>query len=164
MALPTFLAMLVSVSLVSASLDVDGVENLNERYVFYVVPLPFVGSRSGCEEGLPRRRRGRWWSCSRLLHPRRRLVPFARLEHNASFQSPGLLPWFKLAAWVGRASGVCRWGRRRRRGPLADAVHPVEREGWVATLVWMSLLSVVAVGRRRHPAKYYANAYADARP
>ena len=53
-ALPTLLAMLVSVSLVSASVDVDGVENLNERYVFYVVPLTFVGLALWTGERLPR--------------------------------------------------------------------------------------------------------------
>ena len=52
----TLLAMLISVSLVSASLDVDGVENLNERYVFYVVPLTFVGLALWVNTRLPRPR------------------------------------------------------------------------------------------------------------
>jgi hypothetical protein len=94
-ALPTFLAMLVSVSLVSASLDVDGVENLNERYVFYVVPLTFVGLALWTREKLPLPRPLAWVvlvvSCILAAS-----VPFARLEHNASFQSIALMPWIGL--------------------------------------------------------------------
>ena len=49
-ALPTALATLVSVSLVSASLDVDGVENLNERYSSTSSRSRSSGLQSGCEK------------------------------------------------------------------------------------------------------------------
>ena len=93
-ALPTLLAMLVSVSLVSASVDVDGVENLNERYVFYVVPLTF-GLALWTGERLPRPRPLVWLvlivGCILAA-----AVPFARLEYNASFQSIALMPWIGM--------------------------------------------------------------------
>src|SRR4029079_12726035 len=91
-ALPTLAAMLGSVSLVSASLDVEGTENLNERYVFYVVPLFFVGLGLWIQEGLQRPRRLAVVvvvSCCLLAA----VLPVDRLEYNAGFQSPGLLPW-----------------------------------------------------------------------
>lgn len=97
--LPVFAAMLASVSLVSASLDVDGRENLNERYVFYVVPLMFIGLALWIREGLPRPRP---WavvavaaSCALAA-----LLPVDRLRYNANFQSLALMPWF------GPVSGV----------------------------------------------------------
>ena len=95
-ALPTLLAMLVSVSLVSASVDVDGVENLNERYIFYVVPLTFVGLAIWVREGLPRRRPWALWLaglCCLLAG----VLPIERLRYNAGFQSPGLTPWLDLS-------------------------------------------------------------------
>ena len=60
LALPTLIVMLVSVAFVSASIDVDGTENLNERYLFYVVPLLFVGLALWVEEALPRPRPWAW--------------------------------------------------------------------------------------------------------
>jgi hypothetical protein len=90
--LSVFGAMLVSVSLVSASLDVDGHENLNERYLFYVVPLLFIGLAIWIREGLPRPR----LATSVTLAVGLLLVvelPIARLRYNASFQSPALMPW-----------------------------------------------------------------------
>ena len=91
-ALPTLLAMLFSVALVSASLDVDGKENLNERYVFYVAPILFVGFALWIEERLPRPYP---WAgaivavCAVLTI----VLPIGRLEYNAAFQSVALLPW-----------------------------------------------------------------------
>jgi hypothetical protein len=95
MALPTLVAMLSSVSFVSAALDVDGTENLNERYVFYVVPLMFVGLALWIAEGQPRP--GRWPLVSVLLSCLIcATLPIPRLTHNANFQSPGLLPLFAI--------------------------------------------------------------------
>jgi hypothetical protein len=94
-ALPTMLAMLASVALVSASLDVDGTENLNERYVFYVVPLTFVGLAIWIREGLPRPRRLEWALVAALCMLAV-VVPIERLEHNANFQSLALMPWLGL--------------------------------------------------------------------
>ena len=93
---PVVLAMLGSVSLVSASVDVDGTENLNERYVFYVAPLLLLGLAIWVKEGLARPRPLVWIvlsACGVLCA----LLPIGRLEHNASFQSPALMPWIGLS-------------------------------------------------------------------
>jgi hypothetical protein len=156
--LPTVAAMLGSVSLVSASLDVDGHENLNERYVFYVVPLLFIGLALWIGEKLPR---PRYWAaavvaaCCALTMS----LPIDRLRYNAEFQSLALLPWLKLslgpvalAATLGAfavLAGVL-WitCRRDRVGRL-----------WLVVGVWMSFLGLVAVGQAREPAQYYAHAH-----
>ena len=49
-----------SVSLVSSTFDVDGGESINERYVFVLVPLLFVGLALWIESGLPRPRPWAW--------------------------------------------------------------------------------------------------------
>ena len=91
-ALPTFGAMLFSVALVSASLDVDGTENLNERYVFYVVPLLLLGLAIWIQSGLPRPRTWAWVALVAFcLVPA--LLPMDQLEYNAGFQSLAILPW-----------------------------------------------------------------------
>lgn len=94
-ALPTMLAMIGSVALVSASLDVDGTENLNERYVFYVVPLMLVGLALWVREGLPRPRRIEWFLLAAVCILAV-AVPIERLEYNANFQSLALMPWLGL--------------------------------------------------------------------
>ena len=94
-AVPTFVAMLVSVALVSAALDVDGTENLNERYVFYVVPLLFIGLALWIHNGLPRPKAWAWWTVLALC-VLAAMLPIDRLEYNASFQSIALMPWIFL--------------------------------------------------------------------
>jgi hypothetical protein len=94
-ALPTWVAMLLSVAFVSASFDVDGVGNLNERYVFYVVPVAFVGLALWIETGLPRTRRGMWGvvaACCLVTA----LLPIDRLDYNAGLQALALVPWGAL--------------------------------------------------------------------
>ena len=90
--LPTFAAVILSVALVSASLDVDGTENLNERYVFYLVPLFVVGLALWIETGLSKPRPWVWvvLAAGCLLPV---ILPIDRLEYNAGFQSVALLPW-----------------------------------------------------------------------
>ena len=123
--LPTLIVMLVSVAFVSASIDVDGTENLNERYLFYVVPLLFVGLALWVEEGLPRPRRWAWVSllASACLVMS---LPIDRLVYNSGLQSVALLPWlvlpisgWALAVVVGFFTIVCGWVwlRRRARTP-----------------------------------------------
>ncbi len=55
--LSTLVAMLVAITLVSAAMDVDGTENLNERYLFYVAPLTILGLALWIERALPDRAR-----------------------------------------------------------------------------------------------------------
>jgi MFS family permease len=157
-ALPTFVAMLGSVSLVSASLDVDGTENLNERYIFYVVPLALVGLALWISEGLPRRRR---WTllivsiCCVLVV----VLPIDRLEYNAGFQSVGLLPWIglslpglALALVVGAFALTCGvvWMtcRRDRVGRL-----------WLLVGVWMMFVGALTVGSNHRSARGAAHAF-----
>ena len=104
--------MLLSVSLVSASLDVDGTENLNERYVFYVVPLLVIGLALWIESGLPRPRP---WALVAFLGSCLlvALLPVDRLEYNAGFQSVALLPWLSLSL-SGPALALCALGLRAR--------------------------------------------------
>ena len=93
--LPTLIVMLASVAFVSASIDVDGTENLNERYLFYVVPLLFVGLALWVEEGLPRPRPWAWGvvvaSAALVL-----ALPIDRLVYRSGLQSTALLPWVAL--------------------------------------------------------------------
>ena len=161
-ALPTFLAMLVSVSLVSASLDVDGVENLNERYIFYVVPLTFVGLALWSSERLPRPRSLVWivLASSCVLAA---VVPFARLEHNASFQSIALMPWIGLK-FVGPVLPVLvaaftlgcglLWLRSKR-----ETVGRL----WFVTGLTMTLLALLAIGGNASSASHSAQTFQGGR-
>lgn len=157
-ALPVILATLVSVSFVSASMDVDGTENLNERYVFYVVPLLLVGLVAWIEEGLPRRRP---WSllvvvgCCLLAV----VLPVDRLEYNAGFQSVALLPWIALsvsplalAVLMGAFTLAC--------GALWLTCRP-DRAGrlWLLVVVWMGLVGVFTVGSNHVSARSSASAF-----
>ena len=93
--LPTLTVMLVAVAVVSAGIDVDDTENLNERYLFYVVPLLFVGLALWIEEGLPRPRPWSWvavLACAGLVFS----LPIPRLVYNSGLQSTALLPWVVL--------------------------------------------------------------------
>ena len=140
--LPTLMVMLVSVAFVSASLDVDGTENLNERYVFYVVPLFFVGLALWMEEGLPRPRRWAWvvvLASACLVMS----LPIDRLVYNSGLQSVALLPW--LSADLGM--GV---GSRRRflhdRLWMGVAETPSADAGrlWIVVIVVMFLTGAAA--------------------
>jgi hypothetical protein len=142
--LPTLLAMLVSVSFVSASLDVDGTENLNERYVFYVVPLLFVGLALWIRERLPRPRPWAWLTVAACCLTAA-LLPIDRLGYNANFQSVALLPWLRLdvsgpvmAACVTAFTLACGalWliCRRDRVGYL-----------WIVVALWMAAVGAITV-------------------
>lgn len=157
-ALPTFAAMLGSVSLVSASLDVDQTENLNERYVFYVVPLLFVGLALWVREGLPRPRR---WAVAVVIACCVLAIglPIDRLEYNAGFQSVALLPWLSLSlspASLALLVGAFVLGC----GALWLSCRP-ERVGRLCLLValWMLFLGVVTVGTNANSATNSAYAF-----
>jgi hypothetical protein len=162
-ALPVFAAMLFSVSLVSASIDVDGTENLNERYVFYIAPLLFIGLALWIRQGLPRPRRSTaivLAAC--FLLPV--LLPVGRLAYNAEFQSIALLPWltlslprFALASIIAlfTLAGIGLWAscQPARSGRL-----------WLAVLLWMTFLSLVAIGRGMDRSTFFADAYGGSSP
>jgi hypothetical protein len=157
-ALPALLAMLASVSLVSASVDVDGVENLNERYVFYVVPIAFVGLALWIDARLPRPR-PLVWVIVAMCCVLAALLPFDRLEHNASFQSIALMPWIGLS-FVGPVLPVfvvaftlgcgLLWLRSQR-----DAVGRL----WFVTALSMSLLAALAIGGNADSASHSAQTF-----
>ena len=113
-ALPTAVAMLGSVSLVSSTFDVDGGESINERYVFVLVPLLFVGLALWIESGLPRPRPWAWATLAvACVLPV--IVPIARFEYTAEFQSLALLPWQSIpATGLALAALRCRLHRRLR--------------------------------------------------
>lgn len=157
-ALPTFAAMLGSVSLVSAALDVDGTENLNERYVFYVVPLMFVGLALWLSAGLPRPRMSTWLviaGCSVVAA----VVPVDRLEHNAAFQSVALLPWILLEV-SGFASVIVLGGFAVGCALLWRSCRP-DRAGrlWLLTGVTMVFIGLLAVGDHNFSSTSSARAF-----
>ena len=116
--LPTLLVMLASVAFVSASIDVDGRENLNERYLFYVVPLLFVGLALWVEEGLPRPRP---WVWGVVVVPAALVLtlPIDRLVYHSGLQSTALASVGRLAHLGGGARGRGRGVRARLRLPVA---------------------------------------------
>jgi hypothetical protein len=92
---PTCAAMLTVVAVISASVDVRGHDVLNERYLFYVVPLLLVGLALWIEQGLLRPARVAVPVAvgATLLAA---LIPFDWLSYNANFQALALLPWVVL--------------------------------------------------------------------
>lgn len=163
MTLPSIVAIVGSVSLVSASLDVDGVENLNERYVFYVVPLLFLALVLWVSEGMPRPRP---WAalvvlgCMTLAV----LLPIGRLSYNAGFQAASLEPWIAaslsrpgLTVLVGVFAGLCGgiW--------LASQEKRV-RAVWVVVGLWMPIAGLTTVNRNSETAAYFARSFAGLVP
>jgi hypothetical protein len=157
-ALPTFVALLGSVSLVSASIDVDGTENLNERYVFYLVPIILVGLALWIRRDT--RQRKRWGivvvagACVLVAS-----LPVDRLAYNAEFQSLALLPWIEISgsrvavgAMVAGFTLACGtvWLSTGRGRP---------GRMWLVVGVWMAFLGLVAVGKGAKPASYFAHAF-----
>jgi hypothetical protein len=142
--LPTALAMLGSISLVSASFDVDGAESINERYVFVLVPLVFVGLALWTQSGLPRPRPSAWaiLAVACMLPV---LVPIGRYDYTAEFQSLALLPWqslpvtgLALAVCVGVFTAICAlvWATVRRE---------TAGRAWLVSAATMIVVGAIAV-------------------
>ena len=156
--LPIVVAMLLSVALVSASVDVDGIGNLNERYVFHVVPLLFVGLALWIERGLPRPRP---WSAIVLgvacVAPA--LLPIRRLDYNAGLQALALVPWGTLSLTeVGTALlvGLLTLGF----GVLWLTARPgATARLWAMLAVWLTVLGVFTVESNRDSAERTAAAF-----
>jgi hypothetical protein len=159
-ALPTFATMLLSVAAVSASLDVDGHENLNERYLFYVVPLTFVGLAKWVDAGLPQPFPVVWVvvACCAAVAAS---LPFERLEYNAGFQSPALLPWMELpleGRWLAAIAGLSAF--------MCGALWLTCRQGsgirlWLLVAACLSATSVFATRESFAPASYFGRSFAD---
>ncbi len=157
-ALPTFAVMLLSVAFVSASFDVDGIGNLNERYVFHVVPLTFVGLALWIELGLPRPRPWAWVVLG-LACVAPALLPIDRLDYNAGLQALALLPWPELVGSPGAIAllvGVCT--------VALGAAWLVARPQtawrlWALVATWMVVLGLFAVESNRVSASRTAAAF-----
>jgi hypothetical protein len=156
--LPTIVAMLLSVAFVSASFDVDGIGNLNERYVFHVVPLLFVGLALWIERGLPRPRPWSWLVLGvACLAPV--LLPIDRLDYNAGLQALALVPWGALslnAAGTALLVGLVTIG--------AGALWLTARPGatariWALLAIWLAVLGVFVVDSNRASAGRTAAAF-----
>jgi hypothetical protein len=157
-ALPTVAVVLLSVALVSASFDVDGIGNLNERYVFHLVPLTFVGLALWIEQGLPRPRP---WAASVLgiacVAPA--LLPVDRLDYNAGLQALALVPWAEIVGSPGAIAilvGACTLAL----GASWLVARPrTAWRLWVLVATWMVVLGMFAVESNRASASRTAAAF-----
>jgi len=95
LALPTLASLLILVACVSASVDVDGEEVINERYLFYVVPLLLIGLAVWIEQGMQRSIRIALPVTAGLaMLPL--IVPINDYSYNAIFQTLAVVPWVVL--------------------------------------------------------------------
>ena len=157
-AVSTCLALLVSIAVVSASVDVDGTENLNERYVFYLVPLSFVGLALWFETGLPRPRRVVWGVLASFALMAF-LLPIDRLGYSANFQSLALLPWIALPL-SGVALNAVLTGFVLVSGLLWATCRP-EQAGrvWLLTLGMLAVVGALVVSSHAVSSHRSATAY-----
>ena len=108
------------VSLVSASIDVDGTRE-PQRAIRLLSSSPCCssGSRSGSARG-SRARGCVAWSSLGAVRRSRSSCPIDRLEYNAGFQSPSLLPVARAVRLEGRARTRGRGVRCVAAGRLAE--------------------------------------------
>jgi hypothetical protein len=162
-ALPTSLSMILSVALVSASLDVDGTENLNERYVFYAVPLAFVGCALWLQSGMRRPRPWSWFlvvACCLLTA----VLPIDRLSDNAAFQSVALLPWIGISMSA-PVLAVAVAGFTLACGLLWMRCRPeTSRRIWLLTGSVMATTGMLAIGANAFSASNSAHAFDGVSP
>lgn len=156
-AVPTVAAVLGSVAVVSATYEIDGSEDVNERYVFYVVPILLLGMALWIATGLARPR----WSLSVVVGVAAvpALLPFDRLEIDASFYAPGLAIWVALplpslatgvvVACCGLALGLLFLRCPRERATTL----------WLITLVGMALVAAVTLVAHTNHARTAAASY-----
>lgn len=139
---PIALTMFLTVALVGAAVDVDGQETVDERYLFYLVPLLLVGLALWIERGLPRPRRVTVivlaLSCVLAV-----LLPVDRVSYNADFQAFALLPWLLFESWVAIAAAMLAF--TVACGLVWARVQPA-RSGhlWLLVGGWFVIVGVVA--------------------
>jgi hypothetical protein len=155
---PVAVAVLLTVALVSASIDVDGTENLNERYVFYLVPLLVLGLAVWMQSGYPRPRRTALLvvvGCGALAAS----VPVDRLEYNAGFQSPALLPWIQLSdVRIVLLVALCLF--IAGAGALWLRCRPEHcARLWLVVAAWLALVGTMTVSDNSARAAVHARAF-----
>ncbi len=141
---PALAGTLGLVTLVGTAIDLDGVEGVNERYVFYLVPLLLIGLAAWFEAKPARGRLALMILTGSVVVVA--LLPFDKLETDATFYAPSLAPWVALSLpgvlaplFVGSVLlllGVL-WLRLGARGSRAVAI-------WTAS--WLALVAIVAAG------------------
>ena len=141
---PALAGTLGLVTIVGTAIDLDGAEGVNERYVFYLVPLLLVGLAAWFEAKPGRSRLALLILAAAVVVVA--LLPFDDLAADATFYAPSLAPWVALAppGVVGHllvgsallALGVL-WLRLGARGTRAVAI-------WTAS--WLALVAIVAAG------------------
>ena len=158
--LPVLVVVIGAMSVVSASFDVDGHET-NERYVFDVVPLLFVGLALWVREGLPR---PRFWVCviAAVSCTATMVLPIGRLAYNAWFQSVALLPLLDLS--LSRAGDVILVGAFTVGCLLlwVGCRRDQTRLLWLFIATWMAAIGLVALNKSSQSASHFANAFAGA--
>ena len=158
-ALPTLLAVLVPVALVAASVEIPGVEGVNERYVVHVLPLLLVGLAVWLHTG---RTQPRWAAAVIVVAAAAAAsLPFERLEVDAGFYAPSLAPWVALPLPGAVISLVA--------SALVVALCTLGLRGstlmiWTAVLVALALAGLVAVTAHATYAGGAAGTFRDRSP
>jgi MFS family permease len=122
------------VAVVSASVDVEGSKNLNERYLFYLVPLLFVGLAAWSAGWGGDRHRAIGVAVAAVLLVT--IVPVDRLEANATFQSLALMPLLGLPGGLWPQVAACLLAIVCAAAWLKSAVPDAPRV-WMTTATWM---------------------------
>ena len=147
---PVLAGTLGLVTIVGTAIALDGAEGVNERYVFYLVPLLLIGLAAWFEAKPGRGRLALLILMAAVVVVA--LLPFDDLAADATFYAPSLAPWVALAPpgvpghlLVGSAllmPGVL-WLWLGARGTRAVAI-------WTAS--WLALVAIVAAGAYQHHA------------
>jgi len=158
LAVPTLGAILLSIAIVSASFDVDGVGNLNERYVFHVVPLLFIGLALWIEQG---RQRPRPWAVAAVgvACLATALLPVERLDYNAGLQALALLPLSLLSLTPAGTSLLVAAVTIACGAFWLTCGERTAGRLWILIAVWMVVLTLFTVESNRVSASKTAAAF-----
>ena len=148
---PTIAGTLGLVVIVSTAIVIDGAEGINDRYVFYLVPLLLIGL-AGWFEAKPGRGRLALLILTAAVVVVA-LLPFDDLSSDATFYAPSLRA-------VGRtgAAGLFsrRWSSGRRCSRWVSSVSgsalATSRAVAIWTASWLALVTIVAAAAHQHHA------------